>query len=102
VQSSRGVQFPASVICPPGSGPPSDLAVAAQTLVGNGTFAVATLGYDVSGNGSYVRCGDLRQGAAEDSSEVVGIAGELNGRPRRTLGGLSPSEAIAEAVSSTG
>ena len=30
------------------------------------------------------------------------VARELNGRPRRTLGGVSPSQAFAEAVASTG
>ena len=30
------------------------------------------------------------------------VARELNERPRRTLGGMSPSEAFAEAVASTG
>jgi len=35
-------------------------------------------------------------------AELNAVARELNGRPRRTLGGLTPSEALAEAVASTG
>jgi len=35
-------------------------------------------------------------------AQLNAVARELNGRPRRTLGGLSPSEAFAEAVASTG
>jgi transposase, IS30 family len=35
-------------------------------------------------------------------AQLNAVARELNERPRRTLGGLSPSEAFAEAVASTG
>jgi IS30 family transposase len=35
-------------------------------------------------------------------AQLNAVARELNGRPRRTLGGVSPSEAFAEAVASTG
>ena len=35
-------------------------------------------------------------------AQLNAVARELNGRPRRTLGGLTPSEAFAEAVASTG
>jgi transposase, IS30 family len=35
-------------------------------------------------------------------AQLNAVARELNGRPRRTLGGLSPSQAFAEAVASTG
>jgi IS30 family transposase len=35
-------------------------------------------------------------------AQLNAVARELNGRPRRTLGGLSPSEAFAEAVALTG
>jgi len=35
-------------------------------------------------------------------AQLNAVATELNGRPRRTLGGVSPSEAFAEAVASTG
>jgi transposase, IS30 family len=34
-------------------------------------------------------------------AQLNAVARELNGRPRRTLGGVSPSEAFAEAVAST-
>ena len=35
-------------------------------------------------------------------AQLNAVARKLNGRPRRTLGGLSPSEAFAEAVALTG
>jgi IS30 family transposase len=35
-------------------------------------------------------------------AQLNAVARELNGRPRRTLGGVTPSEAFAEAVASTG
>jgi len=35
-------------------------------------------------------------------AQLNAVARELNERPRRTLGGMSPSEAFAEAVASTG
>ena len=35
-------------------------------------------------------------------AQLNAVARELNGRPRRTLGGLTPSEALAEAVAPTG
>jgi len=39
---------------------------------------------------------------AHSQAHLNAVARELNGRPRRTLGGLTPSEAFAAAVASTG
>jgi IS30 family transposase len=40
--------------------------------------------------------------SVHSQAHLNAVARELNGRPRRTLGGVSPSEAFAEAVASTG
>jgi len=40
--------------------------------------------------------------SAYSQAELNAVARELNGRPRRTLGGLTPSEAFAEAVATIG
>jgi len=40
--------------------------------------------------------------AVHSQARLNAVARELNGRPRRTLGGLSPSEAFTEAVASIG
>ena len=40
--------------------------------------------------------------SAYSQAELNAVARELNGRPRRTLGGLTPSEAFAEAVAAIG
>jgi IS30 family transposase len=40
--------------------------------------------------------------SGHSQAHLNAVARELNGRPRRTLGGVSPSEAFAEAVASTG
>jgi transposase, IS30 family len=39
--------------------------------------------------------------SVHSQAHLNAVARELNGRPRRTLGGVSPSEAFAEAVAST-
>jgi IS30 family transposase len=40
--------------------------------------------------------------SAYAKAELNAMAREFNGRPRRTLAGLTPSEAFAEAVATTG
>ena len=40
--------------------------------------------------------------SAYSQAELNAVARELNGRPRRTLGGLTPSEAFPEAVAAIG
>jgi len=40
--------------------------------------------------------------SAYSQAELNAVARELNGRPRRTLGGLTPSEAFSEAVAAIG
>jgi transposase, IS30 family len=40
--------------------------------------------------------------SVHSQAHLNAVARELNGRPRRTLGGVSPSQAFAEAVASTG
>ena len=40
--------------------------------------------------------------SVHSQAHLNAVARELNGRPRRTLGGVPPSEAFAEAVASTG
>ena len=45
-------------------------------------------------------CGTPVSGLTQ--ADLDAIAAELNGRPRQTLGWMTPSEALAEAVASTG
>jgi transposase, IS30 family len=39
--------------------------------------------------------------SAQDQDRLDGVAAELNGRPRQTLGWMTPSEAFAQAVAAT-
>jgi len=40
--------------------------------------------------------------SGHSQAHLNAVARELNGRPRRTLGGMSPSQAFAETVASVG
>ena len=40
--------------------------------------------------------------SAHSAAEIAGIARSLNGRPRKTLGFMTPSEKLAELIAHTG